>query len=137
MCFCKVIHSLKDIKFYLHIFYHLQVCITYQFGIKAQGYFKGLILFANVFLMLTRLNLKRGGGELVEPRSQIVSKRKNAPQASIVMVHEEGPKGMSEDEITFRKAFFEMYETLKVLYEERNSRLYGESSKPPKGDGGK
>jgi hypothetical protein len=81
-------------------------------------------LFASVFLMLTRLKLKRGEGELVEPRSQIVSRRTNTPQASIVMAHEEGPEGMSEDERTFRKAFFEMSEMVKVLYEERNSRLY-------------
>lgn len=44
---------------------------------------------------------------------------------------------MFEDEKTFRKAFFEMYEMVKVLYEEGNSRLYGEISKPPKGYGGK
>jgi len=82
--------------------------------------------------MLTRLKLKRGEGELVEPRSQIVSRRTNTPQGSIAMAHEEGPEGMSEDEKTFRKEFFEMSEMVKVLYEERNSRLYGESSKPPK-----
>jgi len=32
--------------------------------------------------MLIRLKLKRGEGELVEPRSQIVSRRTNTPQAS-------------------------------------------------------
>ncbi len=42
---------------------------------------------------------------------------------------------MTEDEKTFRKAFFDMTEMVKVLYEERNTRLQGESSKPPKGEG--
>ena len=59
--------------------------------------------------MLTRLKLKRGEGELVEPRSQIVSRRTNTPQPSIVMAHEEGPyKEMLEDENTFIKAFIEI-----------------------------
>jgi len=53
------------------------------------------------------------------------------------MAHEEGPKGMSKDERTFRKYFFGMSQKVKVLYEESNSRLYGEISKPPKGDEGK
>jgi len=44
---------------------------------------------------------------------------------------------MFEDERTFRKLFFEMSKMVKVLYEERNASFYGESSKPPKGDGGK
>ena len=88
-------------------------------------------------MMLTRLKLKRGEGELVEPRSQIVSRRALTPQDSLVMAHEEGPEGMSEDERTFRKSFFEMSKMVKVLYEERNSRFQGESSKPQKLDGGK
>jgi len=66
----------------------------------------------------------------VDPRSQIVSRRTNTPQASIVVAHEEGPEGMNEDEKIFRKEFFEMSEMVKVLYEERNSRLHGENSKP-------
>ena len=73
----------------------------------------------------------------MDPISQIASTRTNTPQASIITVHEEGPKGMLQDERNFRKDFFEMYEMVNVLYEERNSRLYGEISKPPKGDGGK
>lgn len=36
------------------------------------------------------------------------------------MIHEEGPKGMSEDERNFIKAFFEMSKMIKVIYEERN-----------------
>ena len=83
-------------------------------------------------MMLTRLKLKRGEGELIKPRSQIVSRRTLILQASLVMAHEEGPKGMSEDERTFRKYFFEMSKMVKVIYEERNSRLQGESSNSPK-----
>ena len=70
--------------------------------------------------MLTRLKLKRGEGEVVEPRYKIVSRRTNIHQASMVMAHEEGPEGMFEDEIHFRKSFFEMSKLVKVLYEERN-----------------
>lgn len=73
--------------------------------------------------MLTRLNLKRGEGEVMEPRPHIISRRTHTPQASIVMAHEGGPKGISKDEITFGKKFFEMSEMVKVLFEERNSRL--------------
>ncbi len=39
---------------------------------------------------------------------------------------------MSEDEKVFRKDFFDMIDMVKVIYEERNTRLQGESSKPPK-----
>ena len=42
---------------------------------------------------------------------------------------------MTEDEKTFINAFFDMKKMVKVLYEERNSRLQGESYKPPKGEG--
>lgn len=35
-----------------------------------------------------------------------------------------------------KKEFFEMTQMVKVLYEERNSRLQGEISNPPKGNGG-
>ena len=41
---------------------------------------------------------------------------------------------MSEDEKASRKAFFDMTQMVKVLYEERNTRLQGESSNPLKGD---
>jgi len=52
-----------------------------------------------------------------------------------IMSHEGEPTNMTEDEKTFKKAFFDMTKMVKVLYEERNSRLQGESSKPPKGEG--
>lgn len=42
---------------------------------------------------------------------------------------------MSEYEKALRKYFFNMTHMVKVLYEERNSRLQGESSKPSKGEG--
>jgi len=51
------------------------------------------------------------------------------------MSHEGEPTNMTKDEKTFRKDFFDMTKMVKVLYEERNSRLQGESSKPPKGEG--
>jgi len=57
-------------------------------------------------------------------------------QASPVMAHEEGHEGMFEDKRNFRKAFFEISEMVKVLFEERNIRLQGESSNPPKCNGG-
>jgi len=73
--------------------------------------------------MLTRLKLKRGEEDLWEPRYQIVSRRTHISQYSLVMAHEEGHEGMPEDESTFIKAFFEIFEMVKAPYEERNSRL--------------
>ena len=51
------------------------------------------------------------------------------------MSHEGGIENVSEDEKDFRKVFFDMTEMVKVLYEERNTRLQGESSRPPRGGG--
>ena len=68
----------------------------------------------------------------MEPRSQIVSRRTNTPQASIVVAHEEGPEGMNEDENIFRKAFFEMSEMVKVFNEDRNSKLWWREIKASK-----
>jgi len=51
------------------------------------------------------------------------------------MCHDGEPTNMTDDGKTLRKDFFDMTEMVKVLYEERNSRLHGESSKPPKGEG--
>ena len=42
---------------------------------------------------------------------------------------------MTEDERAFRKAFFDMSEMVKVLYEERILRMQGESSRHPRGEG--
>ena len=42
---------------------------------------------------------------------------------------------MLDEEKTFIKYFFDMTKMVKVLYEERNTRMQGESSKPSKGEG--
>ena len=41
---------------------------------------------------------------------------------------------MSEDVKDFRKDFLDMIEMVKVLYEERNTKLQGEISRPPRGE---
>lgn len=56
-------------------------------------------------------------------------------EALVSMSHQEGPDNMPDDEKAFRKSFFVVTKMVKVLYEERNTRLQGESSKPPKGEG--
>jgi hypothetical protein len=92
--------------------------------------------------MLTRLKLTRGEGQVVEPSSH-PSRRKyiSSPQASRrlspSMDHEESHEHIPiEDDL--RKAFMEMREMMKVLMEERNTRLQGEVSNPSKhkGDSG-
>lgn len=54
------------------------------------------------------------------------------------MAHEEGQGQnlMSWDERSFRKVFFDMTDMVKVLYNERTTRLQGESFNQPKGDCG-
>ena len=59
-----------------------------------------------------------------------------SPKASPVMAHEGETNNMTEVEKDFIKTFFDMNEMVKDIYEERNSRLQGESSNPPKGNGG-
>ena len=102
-----------------------------------------------MFLLLTRLKLKRGEGNLVVAGPQVGTRTRRAhlpqsppqispqiiSQASTSMPHEGGPDNMLEDEKAFRKSFFNMTQMVKFLYEERNTRLQGESSKPPKGEG--
>jgi len=44
------------------------------------------------------------------------------------------PARMSEDVKAFRKAFLDMAETVKFLYEERNTKLQSESSRPLRGE---
>jgi hypothetical protein len=51
------------------------------------------------------------------------------------MAHIGSQEHLSSEEETFRKAFFDMDEMVKVLFDERNARLQGESSNPPKDDG--
>ena len=98
--------------------------------------------------MLTRLKLKRGEGNLVVVSPQVRSRTRRekvpqspqqispqiVPEASVVRAHEGEPNNMSEDENTFRKSFLDMTQMVKVIYEERNTRLQGERSNPPKGD---
>ena len=100
-------------------------------------------------MIITRVKLKRGEGNIVGTISQASSRRAHFPQypppvspqvsqnASPVMTHEGEPNNMTEDERDFRKLLFEITEMVKFIYEERNSRLQGESSNPPKGNGGK
>ena len=96
--------------------------------------------------MLTRLKLKRGEGKLVESLVVCSSGRRTRllkystpvhPQVAVetleIMSHEGEPTNMTNDEKKFIEDFFDMTEMVKVLYEERNTRLQGESSKPPKG----
>ena len=94
--------------------------------------------------MLTRLKLKIGEGKLFgSPEVGSRGRRARLPQSPTpvqlqvvfetpeIMSHEGEPTNMTEDEKTFIKTFFDMTETVKVLYVERNIRLQGESSKPP------
>ena len=104
-------------------------------------------MFASVH-MVTRMKLKRGEGKLVEERgsqSEPLKMRARLPhstppsspprgaEATSSMLpgeeetHEEAdPK---EEERVFRKAFIDMTEMVRVLYQERNERLEGEGSK--------
>jgi hypothetical protein len=51
------------------------------------------------------------------------------------MTHEDIHGTFPSEEETFKKYFFDMDEMVKVLFDERNARLQGESSNPPKGNG--
>ena len=104
-------------------------------------------MFAS-FHMLTRLKLKRGEGKLVEARgsqSEPEQRREIFPhsppprsppkevEVALSMPPEEGeiheevdPK---EEERVFRKAFLDMTEMVRILYQERNENLEGEGSK--------
>ena len=98
--------------------------------------------------MLTRLKLKRGEGNLVVSSPQVRSSKRReqlpqsppqispqvAPEALEITSHEGELENMLEYEKDFRKSFFDMTKMVKVLYEERNTRLQGESSNPQKGD---
>ena len=122
---------------------------TYKFGIRALIFL--LLLGFNclqVHVMLTRLKLKGGEGNILVASPQVRSRtrRENLPQyppkilpqiaveASTPMSHEGEPENMSEGEKTFKKAFFDMKRMVKVLYEERSTRMQCESSNIPKED---
>jgi hypothetical protein len=90
--------------------------------------------------MLTRLKLTRGEGQLVDPSSQLSRRRTTkSPQASRryspSMADEESHENLTSKDETFRKAFYDMTKMVKVLFEEINAMLQGESSNPPKGNG--
>ena len=85
-------------------------------------------------------NFTRGEGQLVEPSYQLSRRRTiKLPQASRryspSMAHEESHGTLPSEDETVRKYFYDMIEMVKFLFEERNSRLQGEISNPPKGNG--
>jgi hypothetical protein len=93
--------------------------------------------------MLTRLKITRGEGQLVEPsshpsRRNIISSLDASRRHSPSMVHKESHEHIPTEDEDIRKAFMEMREMMKLLMEERNTRLQGEGSNPSKhkGDNG-
>ena len=50
------------------------------------------------------------------------------------MAHEEIHETLTSKDETFRKYFYDMKKTVKVLLEKRNERLQGEISNPPRGN---
>jgi hypothetical protein len=93
-------------------------------------------------MMLTRLKLTRGEGQLVEPSSH-PSRRNHIPSPQVSrrhspsMAHEESHEHVPADDEDIRKAVMEMREMMKILME-RNARFQGEDSNPTKhkGDSG-
>ena len=97
--------------------------------------------------MLTRLKLKRGEGQLTRERENPQSRKAREPspppsispsrvsaEASRMSAHEgEIPADMDpkEEERVFRKAFLDLTEMVRILYQERNEKLAGEGSKHP------
>jgi hypothetical protein len=76
--------------------------------------------------MITRENLNRGEGELVE-ENPLIGLRKRTSQSEKMA----SENGLSNEEKEFRKTFFTMSEMMKVLYEdylERKRANLGESS---------
>ena len=51
------------------------------------------------------------------------------------MAHEESHETLTSEDETLRKYFYDMTKMVKILFEERNARLQGEISNPPKGNG--
>ena len=88
--------------------------------------------------MLTRLKLKRGEVHLVSAQRNPQPRRVREPppraiEAASRMSSREGeaPEDMDpkEEERVFRKAFLDMTEMVRILYQERNDRLVREASK--------
>ena len=91
--------------------------------------------------MLTRLKLKRGEGNLVSVQSNPQPRRARETPPRVIeeassMSSREGetPEDMDpkEEEWVFRKAFLDMTEMVRILYQERNDRLVGEGSRHKK-----
>ena len=91
--------------------------------------------------MLTRLKLKRGEGHLVSVQSNRKPRRVREPPPRAIEVASsmssregEAPEDLDpkEEEWVFQKAFLDMTETVRILYQERNDRLIGERSKNQK-----
>ena len=91
--------------------------------------------------MLTRQKLQRGEGSLVSAQTNPQPRRvRNPPPIALEvassMSSREGeiPEEMDpkEEERIFRKAFLEMTEMVRILYQERNDRIVGEGSKNQK-----
>ena len=57
------------------------------------------------------------------------------PKCIAIMSREKEHEGPSSEEEEFKKAFYTLTEMVKVHYEERNTIMVGESSKPPHGEG--
>jgi hypothetical protein len=91
--------------------------------------------------MLTRLKLTRGEIQLVETsshpsRRNIISSPHASRRHSPSMAHEESHEHILAKDEDLRKSFMEMREMMKLLMEERNTRLQGEGSNPSKHKGG-
>jgi hypothetical protein len=91
--------------------------------------------------MLTRQKLQRGEGSLVSAQSNPQPRRVRNPlpralAAASSMSSREGEifeeMDSKEEERIFRKAFLEMTEMVRILYQERNDRIAGEGSKNQK-----
>ena len=80
------------------------------------------------------LKLGQGEGDEMLPQSSTLVQPQAVVQTPEIISHEGEPTNMTGDEKIFRKDFFDMIEMVKFLYEERDTRLQGESSKPPKGE---
>jgi len=57
------------------------------------------------------------------------------PKSTTIMSGEKEPEGPFSKEEGLKKSFFNLTKMVKVLYEERNTRMVGESSKLSHGEG--
>jgi hypothetical protein len=72
-------------------------------------------------MILTRLKLTRGEGQLVEPSSQLSRRRTTqslqaSRRHSPSMAHEESHETLTSEDETFRKYFYDMTKIVKVLF---------------------